>query len=363
MSTPKVLLQEPNNRDTLYAVVEQDERTTYLYIYPSEQFSERYNMRACWLRNLRPAPDTRDYQAMEEGIAPLLEARYCNHPLGREPLVAEHLSIMWSEEDDGAAVFYHGEPFGFIPGWSLSSEQPASYALDCTTPVDNCGLFPLSGEALYERLQKTSAFWEKWSDEDNNPWSGIQQEFLQAYEAHFGNTLQYYAIDQQQWPPMALAKFEKDDIVYFLSLGVSVRPMPWVELLYNEQAPGFRRMELGLAVSKKDYTEMEIMNMAQAVSGMADSPWRNLSWLGEGHTVGSANVPAGYDSFVLSSALYTGPAIDLPQMEGDTVNLYWASPITLAERESAHSKANGGYELLEQMIGNGITHVVRKRKT
>ncbi len=363
MNKPEIILEQPNNRGTLVAVVEQDERTAYLYIYPAEQFSERYNMRACWLRNLQPAPDTRDYPAMEKGIAPMLEVPYCNHPLGLEPLKTENLSIMWSEEDDGAAVFYDNEPLGVIPGWSLVTEQLVCYALDCTASVDNI-LLPLKDAgALYERLQKTSVFWNKWSDESNNPWSPIQQQFLQSYEAQFGRVQQYYAIDQQQWPPMALARFEKDDITYFLSLGVSIRPMPWVEYLYNEQAPGFRRMELGLAVSKKDHTNEEIMNMAQALSGMADSPWRNLSWLGEGHTISSSGLPEGYDSFILSSALYNGPEIALPGMEGDRVNLYWAVPITPEERESAHSKANGGYDLLEKMIGEGITHIVKKRKS
>lgn len=363
MNKPEILLEQPNNRGTLIAVVEQDERTAYFYIYPAEQFSDRYGMRACWLRNLQPAPKERDYPAMEKGTAPMLEAPYCNHPLGREPLEAEHLNIMWSEEDDGAAVFYQNEPIGVIPGWSLSTEQLICYALDCTAPVDNI-LFPLKDAgALYERLQKTSLFWDKWSEENNNPWSAIQQQFLQSYEAQFGRVLQYYAIDQEQWPPMALAMFGKDDIVYFLSLGVSIRPMPWVEFLYNDQAPGFRRMELGLAVSKKDFTEPEIMSMAQALSGMADSPWRNLSWLGEGHTISSSGLPKGYDSFILSSALYSGPEIVLPAMEGDRINLYWAVPITLRERESAHSKPNGGYDLLEKMIAEGITHIIQKRKT
>jgi len=362
MTTPEVLLEQANNRGTLHAVVEQDDRTAYFYIYPAEQFSERYNIRACWLRNLQPAPEERDNAAMEEGRAPLLEAQYCKHPQGAEPLQAEYVNIMWNEEDDGATVFYQDEPMAIIPGWSLYSDQRACYTLDCSAVVEDRGIFPLTAPALYDRLQKTSAFWDKWGDEDSNPWPPIQQQFLDAYEAQLGGSLQYYAIDQQQWPPMALARFEKDDIVYFMSLGVSIRPMPWVELLYNDQAAGFRRMELGLAVSKKDYTEEQIMNMAQAVSGMADSPWRNLTWLGEGHTISSSGLPAGFDSFILSSALYKGPAIDLPSIEGDRVNLYWACPITLAEREGAHSKANGGYELLEKMIGAGITHIVTKRK-
>lgn len=360
-NAPEILLEQPNNRGTLHAVVEQDERTAYFYIYPAEEFSTRYNMRACWLRNLQPATEERDYPSMEKGTAPLLEARYCNHPEGRDPLEAALLGIMWNEEDDGAAVFYNGEPLGIIPGHTLSSDSPTAYALDCIAPVDDCNLLPLTGSPLHQHLEKTAAFWAKWSNEDNNPWQHMQQQFIRAYEAQFGTMLKYYAIDGQQWPPMALGQFEKDGIVYFLTMGISIRPMPWVELLYNGQAPAFRRMELALAVKKEDYTEAAIMNMAQAISGMADSPWRNLSWLGEGHTISSDGAPEGFESLILSSALYTGPAIDLPTMEGDRTNLYWASPVTMEERTFAHSKSNGGYDLLEKMIDAGVTHVVQKR--
>ncbi len=355
-----ILIEMANNRGTLHAVVEQDERTAYFYIYPGEHFSERYGMRACWLRNLQAAPVERDSAAMEDGKAPMLEARYCNHPAGLAPLETAELSIMWNEADDGATVFYQDEPLGIIPGWTLYAEQSAYYAADCSEAAEDRGLFPLTAPALYKGLEQASAFWDKWGNEDNNPWMPLQRQFLEAYEARFGSTLKYFAIDNQQWPPMALAQYEQDDIIYFLSLGVSIRPMPWVEFLYNEQAGGFRRMELGLAVNKNDYSMDEIMNMAQSLAGIADSPWRNLTWLGEGHTISSSGLPAGYDSFILSSALYKGPEIALPLMEGDRVNLYWATPVTLAERERAHSKPNGGYALLETFIEEGRTHVVKK---
>lgn len=161
---------------------------------------------------------------------------------------------------------------------------------------------------------------------------------------------------------MALGKFEKDNTVYFLSMGVSIRPMPWVSYLYHDNAPAYRRMEIALAVSKDDYSEEEITKMAEGISAIADIPWRHISWLGEGHTIGSGKLPAPFESVVLSAALYNGESIELPEMYGDKVNLYWVSPVTLSEREFAHRKANGGYELLEKMIAADVTHVVKKRE-
>jgi hypothetical protein len=350
----------------MYAVVEQDERTAYFYLYPAELQSKKYRMRACWLRNLQPGPAKRDSLAMENGDAPMLEARFCNHPEGKEPLNAALLSIVWMPEEDGAAVLYNGETLGVIPGWSLYTEDPAAYAADCIDADTNAIVFPLGKPGKneqHERVSEALRFRQQWESTDNPQWPIIQKQFIAAYEAHFGEIKQYFAIDNNEWPPMALGKFEKDNIIYFLTMGVSIRPMPWVSYLYNDNAPAYRRMEIAIAVSKDDYTDEEITKMAEGISVMADIPWRHISWLGEGHTIGSAKLPAPFESIVLSAALYNGEGIALPEMYGDKVNLFWASPVTLPEREYAHRKANGGYELLEKMIEEDITHIVRKRES
>lgn len=363
-----VLIQQPNNRHTLYAVVEQDDRTAYFYLYPADLFSNRFKMRACWLRNLKPAPAGRDKAAMQEGIAPMLEAAYCRHPEGAAPLQAERLSIVWMPEEDGAAVLYDGQILGVLPGWSLYLEEPIAYAADCTgmSETGDPLVMPLGEPGQneqFDRVAEAVSFRKAWEDVAQPVWPVIQQQFIDAYEAVFGKMQQYYAIDNNEWPPMAMGKFEKDGIVYFFTMGVSIRSMPWVSYLYQDTAPAYRRMELGLAVSKTDYTDEEIMSMAEGISSLADIPWRHLSWLGEGHTIGSKKVPAPFESFILSSALYNGADITLPtELSGDKINLFWASPITQKEREFAHRKANGGYELLEMMIGKDITHVVKKRK-
>lgn len=365
-SSPEVLIEMPNNRGTFVAIVEQDARTAYFYLYPAEHLGKQYRMRACWLRNLQAAPEDRDAAAMESGTAPLLQARFCNHPEGKAPLNTELLSVIWMEEGDGAAVLYEGEILGVIPGWSLYVDEPVAYAADCIGVENNDLVFPLgkpASNAQHARVAGAVNFWKQWDEVDNPQWPVIQEQFISAYTAHFGEMQQYYAIDNNQWPPMAMGKFEKDDVVYFLTMGMSIRPMPWVEYLYNDKASAFRRMELAIAINKKDFTEEEIMQMAQAISSIADIPWRHISWLGEGHTVGSKQLPAPFESNILSAALYNGEIITLPEMYGDKVNLYWASPITLPEREFAHRKANGGYELLEKMIQQDITHIVTKRSS
>lgn len=361
---PITLIEQPNARHTLYAAVEQDDRTAYFYIYTAELTSKKYRMRACWLRNLQPGPAARDTAAMENGMAPMLPGHLCNHPEGKEPLNADLLAIIWMPEDDGAAVLYDGQIIGVIPGWSLYIEEPVAYAADCIHVDEQQLVFPLGApedNEQHNRVAEAISFQEAWESEENPQWPVIQGNFIETYEQSFGKMVQYYAIDNNEWPPMAMGKFEKDDVVYFLTMGISIRPMPWVAYLYNDNAAAFRRMELAVAIDKKDFSEEEIMNIAQGLAGLADLPWRHISWLGEGHTVGTSKLPEPFENFVLSAALYNGEAIALPEMYGDKVNLYWASPITSKELAFAHHKSNGGYELLEKMIENDITHVVRRR--
>lgn len=364
---PQVLIEQPNGRHTLYASVEQDDRTAYLYLFPAELQSKKYKMRACWLRNLAPAPEGKDLAAMHNGTAPMLQRKFCNHPDGKEPLNAALLEIVWLPEDDGAAVLYDGEILGVIPGWSLYVDEPVAYAADCIgVEGDDFLVLPLGDPETnqqYASVGQAVAFRNHWNSVDEPAWPQIQEQFINCYEGHFGKMLQYFAIDNNEWPPMAMGKFEKDNVVYFLTMGASIRPMPWVSYLYNDTSAAYRRMELALAVDKNEYNEEEIMKMAESIATMADIPWRHISWLGEGHTIGSSKLPAPFESMVLSSALYNGEAIQLPEMYGDKVNLFWASPVTQQEREFAHRKPNGGYELLEIMIQKDMTHVVKKRKS
>jgi hypothetical protein len=362
---PITLIEQPNGRHTLYAAVEQDERTAYFYLYTADLISKKYRMRACWLRNLQPGPAGRDSAAMENGMAPMLAARLSNHPQGKEPLVAERISIVWMPEDDGAAVLYDGEILGVIPGWSLYVDEPAAYAADCIDVDDQQLVFPLGERGVndqYKRVAEAVSFRADWDNINEPRWPIVQGQFIEAYEERFGKMEKYYAIDNNEWPPMAVGKFEKDDVIYFLTMGVSIRPMPWVAYLYNDNASAFRRMELAMAINKKDFTEEEIMKMGEALSSLGDIPWRHISWLGEGHTVGSSKLTAPFESLVLSAALYNGESIKLPEMYGDKVNLYWVSPITPLELGFAHRKPNGGYELLEKMIEQDVTHIVNRRQ-
>lgn len=362
---PEVLLEVSNSRRTLIAVVEQDDRTAYFYIFPSELLNTKYSPRPCWLRNLQPAPEKRDIAAMKEGLAPMLEARFCNHPAGKPPLNAEKLQVVWTEEEDGAAVLYEGEILGVIPGWTLySDEQNVAYAADCIGAGEKDQLMPLGPvgkNAMYGKIAAAKEFWEEWSSETSQAWGPLQERYLKSYEAAFGPLQKYYAIDGGQWPPMGLARFEKDEVVYFLTLGVGIRPMPWVELWYNDRAPNFRRMELAMAIKKSDFTEAEMMSMAGLISGVADRPWKLLTWLGEGHTILSQELPKPFESVIVTKGAGNSPAVEMPVVYGDPVNLYWMLPITQLERAYAHHMPDAGSLLINKLAENDIYYMATKR--
>ena len=114
--TYKSLIAEVHNQQhTLTAIVEQDARTAYFYIWPTDLFRSQYAVRGCWLRNLLPAPAQEDREAMEQGIAPLLSAEYCRNLEAEPELDPAGLQVLWEPSDDGAALWYYGQLLAVIP--------------------------------------------------------------------------------------------------------------------------------------------------------------------------------------------------------------------------------------------------------
>ncbi|AKF39008.1 TPA: suppressor of fused domain protein [Yersinia enterocolitica] len=365
MKESEVLAEVSNENQTLVAVVQQDQRVVYFYIYPQEAFEERFPVRACWVRNLVAAPISADNVALEQGLAPRLAAEFCRNVAGEAELDAQFISIIWSESDDGAALWYQGQLLAIIPGWSLYIDHSVCYSASCIK--DNPLTLPLgsaSTNTQYARAQNTRQFWRTWQQEEGNPWPALQAEYIQCYEQHFGPAIKYYAIDQGKWPPMAISQHEKEGIYYFLTLGVSIRPQPWVEILFNDDATKYRRFEMAIAIDNQYVNEDNAIHMASALAGFAHVPWGKITWLGEGHTLESEVAPQGYEGYILSSKLYdNADSLILPLQQDDPVNIYWASPVFASEREFAHSAPNGGYDLLKKLQQQGVNHIFSPRES
>ena len=364
MRQSEILAQVSNDKQTLIAMVEQDDRVAYLYIYAREDLRDRFpRMRGCWVRNLSPAPAQDDAQAMAEGLPPMLAAQYCRSLEAEAPLDPEGIQILWNESDDGAALWYHGLLLAVIPGWSLYIDHSVSYSAGCIQ--QNSLTFPLgsaSTKTQYALADKTRQFWRDWQHNEHNPWPKHQRNFIACYEQRFGPAVKYYAIDQGTWPPMAISQHEDDENFFFFTLGMSIRPMPQIELIFNDEAEHHRRIELAFAVGKEYVDEANAVQMASAMSEYAQLPWTTLSWLGEGHTLLSPVAPLGYEGHVVSAELGAPLGkLEMPRSYGDPVNLFWISPIVATELEFAQSRPNGGHALVAMLTEAGVQPVFAPR--
>jgi len=361
--TYKSLIAEVHNQQrTLTAIVEQDERTAYFYIWPTDLFRSQYAVRGCWLRNLLPAPAQEDREAMEQGIAPLLSAEYCRNLEAEPALDPAGLQVLWEPSDDGAALWYYGQLLAVIPGWSLYQEKQVSFSAGCikknrlTAPLGSA-----STNDYYARAEHQRQFWREWHD--GSEWDRVQQDLMACYQARFGESVKYYAIDQGSWPPMAISQHWHQGVWYFLTLGMSIRPMPQVDYLFDELAPQYRRIELGMAVDGEIMTEGNAVQMASALAEFVHLPWARLTWLGEGHTLASEVAPVGFESFLLANELATEQAqFKLPKRDGDRPALLWTTPVTEVERLFAQADEHGGQKLRELLTAEGNDHVFRPRQ-
>lgn len=81
---PEIVLSEISPHGNFEAIVEQDDRVAFLYLNPKEK--EFIEMKSCWVRNLRKAPEALEAKNMQKGIPPMLPKEFCQHPEGQPPL-------------------------------------------------------------------------------------------------------------------------------------------------------------------------------------------------------------------------------------------------------------------------------------
>jgi hypothetical protein len=134
---------------------------------------------------------------------------------------------------------------------------------------------------------------------------------------------------------------------FLISGGMSILHQPAV----NYDGPN-SRVEVAVALSRNE----DVEHFARCLSGMASFPWRELTWLGHGHTL--SLVPIHGSKAVFNAALLVKepegiPRVSLSTPNGHPVSILWVVPITEAEREFA--KVYGSAELLTTLKEHGVT--------
>jgi len=77
----QVLLEVQSPTCPITAIVEQDKRVAYFYLYGPEHL--KYGIKSCWIRNLKKAPIKLETQLMNKGIPPMLPKAFCKFPEGQ----------------------------------------------------------------------------------------------------------------------------------------------------------------------------------------------------------------------------------------------------------------------------------------
>jgi hypothetical protein len=325
------------------ATVEQDNKVAYFYLWGDEGLD--FGVKACWIRNLDDAPIEINVKEIKKGIPPMLNKEFCKFANGQKSLEINDLEIVWLEEGDGAALLERNEIIAIIPSWGSIGGFPG-YARDCKGQGEYCWELT-SWNILEERVKKSKEYWNLW-DEEITPFQIIQPQLLKIYENTLGSSEKYFAIDGKEWPPKGLFLKNGDLRDVFVTVGVSILPMPTVEM-YSENPEEINRIELGIILNS-GLTQSELDNVVNWISGQAGIPWNRISWLGNGHTITfNLFVNSKITSVILVKDLDVVPHLEIEDYRGSNVNILWMIPITENERNYV---INNGSELFLKRLNS-----------
>jgi hypothetical protein len=332
----EVLLEDIGPNGNVQAVVEADEEVSFFYLFGFKEAN--FGIRSVWVRNHSRAPESLDVVRMRDGLAPRNPAAHCGHVDGLPPLKEEELRVVWLPEGNGAALYERGELLAIIPPWS-GMNGFYGYA------ADSIGQGPLAWEigtenVLIERFREAEAYWRRW--DDDNFFTKTRDSLLFDIEQALGRHTSYYAIDGGVWPPKALLRIPRADSVVLVTVGVSIRPQPVVEMA-TERPELLRRIELGV-VLPASWPDEAVKHFGGYLSGQSGLPWSKYEWLGPGHTIPCDSWQnRSFDFSLLQSEHPAAPTPNLEPVLGDPVNILWFAPISAAERQAA--MAHGSEEL------------------
>ena len=331
--SPRVLLESWSPVCNIQAFAEESDTCIYFYLWRDPN-TDHPQVKSCWVCNTVPAPEDLDRAAMTAGNAPCMPRASCAHAPGGIHPDPDALSIVWLEEGDGAALLENGKILAFIPGWTWNNNGFPGYARHAVGTSALAWELTQAEPVLAPRVERSAAYWQTM---ENGYWRPLQEGALAAMEAFFGPHEKYFAIDGGKFPSKALVTGRKAGTRYAFTLGTSALCQPVVEQYHREDAGSYRRIELAFA-AREDFPEEDWMKVLGLFPGISGYPWREITWLGHGHTLllPPDRLP-GFAAFLLLDAreLPGVPAPALPPVMGEPVTLLWCVPITQAEYDLA----------------------------
>ncbi|WCL49688.1 suppressor of fused domain protein [Leptospira sp. GIMC2001] len=284
MNPSRIIYQETSPYSAFTAFLEEDERTTYLYLQCEN--NPEWGIKSLWIRNHTVAPLERDPDDFQKGLAPILLKHEITQPEGLPSFKPEDIHFIWTEEGDGLFLFLGDEMEAFLPSWSgvkgfhgyaRGAREDAITASPLGDP--NNGI-------LYDRMIASRKYWEGRSSKDS--WKNIQKNRLEYLESKFGKHEKYWSADGGKFPELGIAKFRPShlpNISVFVTIGMSAQNQPSVEL-YHKDYEKFARIELLLAFQIPESSDRSEEWVQHLIGEMIKFPWNTGKWFGHGHTLG-----------------------------------------------------------------------------
>lgn len=366
LDDPVVLLFQSSPYGTLDAIVQHDNKAVYFYlnqpVKPDSTQKPAFGTRACWVRNLDQGPLVVNETQMRQGISPMLPRNLCVHREGQAIPQSENLRVVWFEEGNGAALIESlpdEEPviLAVIPPWS-GLEGFHGYAHECAVESPLCWPMP-DNPKLRQRIENADQFWKAWKpqqlasqetehsiDTPRSPFAELQPLLLSHFDRHFltepeTTQREYFSIGNNCFPPCGIVRYSNPTETIIATVGMSVCPQPAVELFSD--TPGlYRRIELAIKLTHHQDANPETQNKTielatQRLSGLANYPWMQFTWLGPGHTCAFPNVVPECASALLVHQAQYFPNQSVSETtntyRNDPVNLLWMVPITESQQQ------------------------------
>jgi len=333
---PRIIFEQANPYETFAATVEEDGRTVYLYLSPLKDASQ--SPKAVWIRNLLPAPDESDRDAMQQGIAPLMKKSACAHPDGLAPPPQAEIGILWFQEGNGVVLYLNGIIAAVIPPWS---GKEGFYGYSAEAIAADAGTLPLSGETggLFDRIVENERFWENRNDPAY--WNNYRDALLAHYTNAYGNYTRYFAVTGRNYPMIGIAQFQHDDLTLYATVGMSFQNMPAVELAKKEPE-AFLRTEI--LTARLD----EIEWLPGLIGRMALYPWLYNRHLDATHTYESG-MQHPYSDFIFTDRFEPEFLPDPGEFFSERYPVRFLTALPLLQEDLLVARAKGPPFLLEQI--------------
>jgi Suppressor of fused protein (SUFU) len=337
---PVVLLDSLSPYGSRRVIVEYDGRTTSAYLHDKSGA-----LAATWIANHQQAPETVDVDKLRAGEAPEMPAAHTKYPAGRRPLEASALTTVWLEEGDGVAILEDGEPLAVLAGWSDLRKGMPGYSRDAIGQTPFAWSLDDAMDGLSQRISQSAQFW-RWRSSAGS-WALFQQSLLGHLLNRLGPGGGYWDVSGGKTPMVGVSErpaVPNRPFTVLTTVGMSGQRMPVVEQT-GEGAASRARIELALA------TTMPSAEAARIFLWLGQLPWRDVTWLGSGHSIPWYHEPAtfplggGNEAVLLLDDPSRLPGPEVPRLDGfrssnEPVRWLWILPINERERRLARERSS-----------------------